>query len=116
MHVEGINFVGTRTTARADMTWFAQHVLGLRPAEAGGMDADVFALPDGSSFAVTSPDGPDDTERTIGFLVSDVVQAGAELRAAGIATSGEVSSSAHQRYIHFRAPDGHLYELVENRS
>jgi glyoxylase I family protein len=115
MHVESIVFVGTRTAARADMSRFARHVLGLRPADPGGMDADVFGLPDGSSFAVTSPDVPDDAERTVGFLVPDVEQAAAELRAAGIATSDEVSSSAHQRYVHFRAPDGHLYELVENR-
>ena len=40
-------------------------------------------------------------------------QAATELRAAGIATDDEVSSSARQRYVHFRAPDGQLYELVE---
>jgi glyoxylase I family protein len=73
----------------------------------------VFALPDGSSFAVTSLDGADGAERTVGFLVDDVGQAAVELRAAGIATDDEVSSSARERYIHFRAPDGHLYELVE---
>jgi len=78
-----------------------------------GIDAEVFALPDGSSFAVTSPDGPDDTERTVGFLVADVGQAAQEFKAAGIATDDEVSASARERYLHFRAPDGHLYELVE---
>ena len=70
-------------------------------------------MPDGSSFAVTSPDAPNDTERTVGFLVTDIEQAARELRAAGVETDGEVSLSARQRYLHFRAPDGHLYELVE---
>ena len=76
----------------------------------------MFALPDGSSFAVTSPEGPDDTERTVGFLVADVVEAAEELKAAGVECDDEVSSGDRQRYFHFRAPDGHLYELVENLS
>jgi len=49
----------------------------------------------------------------VGFLVDDVERARTELRAAGIATDDEISSSALQRCIHFRAPDGQLYELVE---
>jgi catechol 2,3-dioxygenase-like lactoylglutathione lyase family enzyme len=62
---------------------------------------------------VTSGDGDEGAERTVGFLVDDVELVATELRAAGIATDDEVSSSARERYIHFRAPDGHLYELVE---
>ncbi|SRR6266540_3630196 len=113
MHLHGITFVGTRTTARTAMAEFVRDVLGLAPARVDGMDAEVFALPDGSSFAVTSEDGDEGAERTVGFLVDDVERAATELRAAGIAMDDEVSSSARQRYIHFRAPDGRLYELVE---
>ena len=113
MHLQGITFVGTRTAARTVMAEFVRDVLGLASVHVGGMDAEVFALPDGSSFAVTSLNGADGAERTVGFLVDDVEQAAVELRAAGIATDDEVSSSALERYIHFRAPDGHLYELVE---
>lgn len=58
-------------------------------------------------------DGPDDAERTVGFLVFDIEQALDELRSAGITTDAVVASSATQRYVHFRAPDGRLYELVE---
>ncbi|HZJ06157.1 MAG TPA: hypothetical protein VFD59_11890 [Nocardioidaceae bacterium] len=71
--------MSTRTDSRREMAEFVREVLGLQPTPVDGMDAEMFALPDRSSFAVTSPDGPSDT----------------------------------QRYIHFRAPDGHLYELVE---
>ena len=39
----------------------------------------------------------------------------AELRAAGIATDDEVSENEQERYAHFWAPDGQLYELVERR-
>ncbi|WP_328522722.1 VOC family protein [Kribbella sp. NBC_00359] len=113
MQIHGITFVGTRTQARSDMAVFVRDVLGLAPVQIGGIDAQVFTMPDGSSFAVTSPDTPDDTERTVGFLVTDIEQAARELRSAGVETDGEVSSSARQRYLHFRAPDGHLYELVE---
>ncbi len=111
--MQGITFVGTRTAARTAMVVFVRDVLGLVPARIDGMDADVFALPDGSSFAVTSQDEAAGGGRTVGFLVDDVERATTELRAAGIATDDEISSSARQRYIHFRAPDGQLYELVE---
>lgn len=40
----------------------------------------------------------------------------ARLRAAGIETDDEVSSNETQRYVHFRAPDGRLWELVEETS
>jgi glyoxylase I family protein len=113
MEISGITFVGTRTEARSEMAGFARDVLGLAAVKVDGIDAEVFAMPDGSSFAVTSPDTASDTERTVGFLVVDIEQAARELRAAGVETDGEVSSSARQRYLHFRAPDGHLYELVE---
>jgi glyoxylase I family protein len=113
MQIDGITFVGTRTEARLEMARFVRDVLGLAPVRVDGIDAEVFAMPDGSSFAVTSPDRPDDTERTVGFLVADIAEAARELRAAGVVMDGEVASSATQRYLHFRAPDGHLYELVE---
>ena len=73
----------------------------------------MFDLPDGSSFAVASSGGMGTTHRTIGFLVDDVGPAADELRAAGIVTDDEVSTNARYRYLHFRAPDGLVYELVE---
>lgn len=115
MRIKGLTFVGTRTGARQEMAAFMRDVLGLASAPSGGMDAEVFTLPDGSSFAVTTPDRETDTERTIGFLVADAEEALRELQAAGISTDQEVSSNATQRYVHFRAPDGHLYELVEQK-
>lgn len=118
MRVEGLVFVGTRTTQRSAMAEFVADVLGLPAVHGHQMDAEVFGLPDGSSFAVTSPDAPEDTpddeQRTVGFRVADVDAAWAELRAAGIETDDEVSASTTQRYVHFRAPDGRLYELVQD--
>ena len=114
--VRGLVFVGTRTPDAAAMTAFARDVLGLAPrsgqAEAGG--AAYFDLPDGSSFAVQETDGLEPAERTVGLLVDDLDGAVAELHAAGVVTD-EVGDNGSQRYVHFRAPDGRLYELVEDR-
>jgi glyoxylase I family protein len=115
MQLRGITFVGTRTEHRAETAAFARDVLGLTPAAVDGVDAEIFVLPDGSSFAVTSPDGPDDRERTVGFLVDDLDQAVEELRASGVPVDDEIAETSSQRYFHFRGPDGCLYELVENR-
>lgn len=115
MEVLGIVFVGTRTTARAEMAVFGRDVLGLRQRAVAGVDGEFFELPDGSSFVVVGTEGVDPAERTVGFLVDDVESAARELRAAGVPT-GEVAATDLHRYVHFRAPDGRLYELLENVS
>lgn len=113
MIVRGIVFAGTATEARREMRDFVRDVLGMAPASVDGVEADLFDLPDGSSFAVASPQGMGSTERSLGFLVDDVREAAAELAAAGVVVDAEVSGNARERYVHFKAPDGHLYELVE---
>jgi catechol 2,3-dioxygenase-like lactoylglutathione lyase family enzyme len=105
-------FAGTATGRRAEMARFVGETLGLASVQAGGVDADVFALPDGSRFAVADPRDVDDTSRTIGFLVEGIDAAVAELRAAGVEVD-EPAENDSQRYVHFIAPDGKLYELVE---
>lgn len=116
MDVQGIVFAGTATEDRARMAAFVRDVLGLAPASVDGVEADLFDLPDGSSFAVASPGGMGETERTLGFLVADVEHAAAELRAAGVPVDEQISDNVRDRYVHFRAPDGRLYELVQRRS
>ena len=116
MDVLGIAFAGTGTAARPRMTAFVRDVLGLVPAQMDGVEADLFDLPDGSSFAVASPEGMGPTERTVGFLVGDLEQAVLELRAAGVPVDDQTGSNERERYVHFVAPDGHLYELLERRA
>jgi catechol 2,3-dioxygenase-like lactoylglutathione lyase family enzyme len=115
MDVQGIVFAGTGTSSRQQMSTFVRDVLGLVPTQVAGVEADLFDLPDGSSFAVASAGGMGETDRSIGFLVGDIEVAVRELRAAGREVDEEVSGNARERYVHFRAPDGHLYELVERR-
>ena len=115
VEVSGLVFVGTRTPAAEAMTAFARDVLGLAPREGGTVGGAAYLdLPDGSSFAVQATDGPEPAERTVGFGVDDLDAAVAELRAAGVETD-DVSESDAQRWVHFRAPDGQLYELVQSR-
>ena len=47
-------------------------------------------------------------------LVDDLDAAAVELRAAGVVLGG-VGENGRERYAHFRAPDGELYELVERK-
>lgn len=94
------------------MAEFVGDVLGLPRTHVDGVEADLFALPDGSSFAVASPGGMGESARSLGFLVANLDQSIVELHAAGVATDAP-TTNANERYVHFNAPDGHLYELVE---
>ena len=114
MRILGLVFAGTATEHREVMADFATRTLGMERVAIGGVEADMFALPDGSHFAIADPRGMGDTSRSIGFLVADLDEAIAELRAAGVAV-GEPAMNDRHRYVHFRAPDGELYELVDER-
>ncbi len=114
MRVLGLVFAGTATGQRAEMARFVQDILDLPRVQIGGVEADMFALPDGSHFAVADPRGMGDTDRSIGFRVDDLDSAITELRAAGVEVD-DPAENDRQRYAHFRAPDGKLYELVEDR-
>ena len=79
-----------------------------------GVEADLFELPDGSTFAVATPGGMGATARSIGFLVDDLDAAAGGLHDAGLEV-GPIGENERERYLHFRAPDRELYELVERR-
>ena len=115
MHIRGIVFVGTHTEEHQAMTAFARDVLGLRQIDVEGVGATLFETTDGDVLAVAPPYEEDGAaERTMGFLVDDLDAAVDELHAAGVETDG-ISENARWRYTHFHAPDGKLYELVEER-
>ena len=114
VRILGLVFAGTATERRAEMALFVQDILGLRRTQIGGIEADLYTLPDGSQFAVADPRGMGDTDRSIGFRVEHLDDAIAELRAAGVVVD-DPAENDRQRYVHFRAPDGNLYELVEDR-
>lgn len=112
MSILGLTFAGSATPRRREMTNFLRDTLGLNSVEVDVVEADLFRLPDGSLFAVASPGGMGDTARSIGFLVEDLDNMIAMLTDAGIEV-GHINHNARDRYVHFRAPDDQLYELVE---
>jgi glyoxylase I family protein len=115
MRILGLIFAGSATERRPELTRFAADVLGLAPMAVDGASADMFSLPDGSTFAVSGPRELGETSRTIGFEVADLEEAIADLHAAGVETDG-IAENSEFRYTHFRPPDGELYELVERRT
>lgn len=109
--VLGLGFAATATLRREQTAHFFQRLLGLAPTQVRGIDADLFVLPDGASFAVTSPRGIPGG-RSIGFLVPDLDRARERLRSAGVDV-GATYENARERSLHFIAPDGETYELVQ---
>lgn len=114
MRVLGLAFAGTATENRVSMVRFVVETLGFEQVVVPGVEADLFELPDGSRFAVAGKGGMGDTSRSVGFLVESLEDARAALHATGVATDEPACNATH-RYIHFRAPDGKLYELIEER-
>jgi catechol 2,3-dioxygenase-like lactoylglutathione lyase family enzyme len=97
MRVRGIRWVGVDTTHVTEMRAFAIDVLGLRIDGEDGDDFVELAMADGSKLELFgSPavaDGPwlfEADPVVAGFLVDDI----------------------HYAWQHFRAPDGHVYELT----
>jgi glyoxylase I family protein len=110
-------WVGTRTDNFQPTADFFQNILGLRPAlDVPGFR--VLKLPDGSTVEVFGPDSDFNRHFTTGpvagFLVDDVELAANELRAHGVEilhTAGDESGNA---WVHFRAPDGNIYEFTQD--
>jgi hypothetical protein len=114
MKIDGLVFAGSSTDQAVAMSTFVRNVLGLDLVAVPDSDASFFALPDGSMFAVASSDGMG-SSRTIGFRVQDIERAWQELRDLGVETDDEINENERYRYVHFVAPDSHVYELVQER-
>ncbi|HEY6318097.1 MAG TPA: VOC family protein [Acidimicrobiia bacterium] len=118
MQTLGIVWAGTRTGSYSAMTAFARDVLGLPVVEeTDGMT--VYQLADGDHFEVFDAAGTDGEPYfeapVVGFLVEDVAAGAAELVAAGVELLGPVVDLGESAWVHFRAPDGHVYELAGGR-
>src|ERR1700683_628630 len=94
MRVKGVSWVGVKTDQYASMVTFFRDILGLE-AIAERDDFLVFRMPDGDQVEIFGPNGPDPVEQfaqdkgVAGLLVDDIVEAIAELRAAGVELIGE---------------------------
>ena len=118
MKVLGLVWLGTRTDRFKETVSFFESVMGLTPmASEDGVQ--VFALPNADVVEVFSADREASahlsTGPVVGFLVPDLNAAREELAAAGVEIVGGEGQEERYRWLHFRAPDGNYYELVEDR-
>ena len=115
MDVTSLAWVGTRTSAFAETRDFFRDVMGLHPIE-DEPDFAVFEVQDSSTMEVFGPTCAYNqhlTHPVAGFRVTDVGKALRELQEAGIEIVLPIQSGADRSWLHFRAPDGYVYELVE---
>jgi hypothetical protein len=113
MRVIGIAWLGTRTDRFDEMREFFRELTGVAPREEQGLAA--FELASGDRIEVLDPAVGESymVAPVAGFLVEDVAAARAELESRGIEFLGPIQTGAGSSWSHFRAPDGHVYELTE---
>lgn len=115
MQILRLSWVGTRTTDHDGTVAFFSDVLGL-PVQHTAEDFTVLTVPGAASvevFGPRSPFNPHLTHPVVGFAVADLESARAELEAAGTEIVLPVQTGDTGRWLHFRAPDGFVYELTE---
>jgi catechol 2,3-dioxygenase-like lactoylglutathione lyase family enzyme len=124
MHVRRLQWVGSRADDLPAMAALYRDVLGLRQVVDDGTTA-KFELPDGGEMQAFGPGHADYTflvEHGFSgpvpmFEVDDLDGAFVELQSAGLEIIGEgIYSDDAWRWVHFRAPDGNLYELATRRT
>ena len=116
MRVLSLVWVGTRTTEYPATLAFFRDVLGLG-VSSSETDFAVLDVPDGATVEVFGPASDYNrhlTHPVAGFLVADLDEAVEELRAAGVEFVLPVQHGGTRSWMHFRAPDGFVYELVED--
>jgi catechol 2,3-dioxygenase-like lactoylglutathione lyase family enzyme len=125
MRVKGIRWVGVGTDRVAEMSAFATDVLGLRVVGQDGEDFVVLAMDDGAKLELFSRRAVAQqpwmfaaNPVVAGFLVDDIEAARDELaRTPGVELLGELRVMPDGYcWQHFRAPDGHVYELTADPS
>lgn len=121
VEVKGVRWLGVGTERVSLMRSFATEVLGLRVV---GEDTEHFvelAMGDGTKLELFGPpavaDSPwlfESNPVVAGFLVDDIKAAREELaRTPNVELLGEVRElPSGYAWQHFRAPDGHIYELT----
>jgi predicted enzyme related to lactoylglutathione lyase len=113
MKVSALTWAGTRTDRFDDTVRFFEDVMGIELEETQAGFA-AFRLPGGDKFEVFGPEDPDHDFMTcpvVGFGVDDVDAARAELEGSGVEFIGATQRQGDYAWAHFRAPDGHVYEI-----
>ena len=116
MQVYRLAWLGARTERYDAMVRFYRDVLHLSLVHQEP-DFTVFCLPNGDNVEVfrSSLQGKEHftTGPVVGFLVDDIEEGARELEAAGVELLSPVQWwSDTEASVHFRAPDGNVYELT----
>jgi len=110
-------WVGTRTNNFQQTVEFFRDILGLQP-DFDLPEFRVLKLPDGSKVEIFGSGSEMNRHFTtgpvVGFLVDNVNAAASELRARGIEILHEVEDESGNAWVHFRAPDGNIYEFTQD--
>jgi hypothetical protein len=115
VRAKAVVWLGTRTRHFTEMRAFLHALTGVEPRIdepefavfdlRGGDRLEIFGESDEGHAWMTAP--------VAGFLVDDVAAARAELEDWGIEFIGPVHHADDgNSWSHFRAPDGHVYELT----
>jgi catechol 2,3-dioxygenase-like lactoylglutathione lyase family enzyme len=121
MEVKGIRWIGVETDRLSDMRAFATEVLGLRLVGEDTAEFVELGMADGAKLelfgSAAVADGPwlfASNPVVAGFLVDDIKAAREELmRTPGVELLGDLRILPDgYAWQHFRAPDGHVYELT----
>jgi catechol 2,3-dioxygenase-like lactoylglutathione lyase family enzyme len=118
MDVRNVRWIGVHTRHYDPMVEFLRDVMQLRTNFEDPTTVE-FSTSEGDEIQVMAPGDPYFdffTEHATGpvplFEVGDVHAARSELEQAGIEIVGPLGRDSRWEWIHFRAPDGHLYELA----
>jgi catechol 2,3-dioxygenase-like lactoylglutathione lyase family enzyme len=118
MHVRNIRWVGVPAREYDAMVRFLEQVLALR-VNFREPTTTEFCTSEGDEIQIMAPGDPYYeffTDKAAGpvplFEVDDVHDARRELETADIEVIGATSRDSRWEWIHFRAPDGNLYELA----
>jgi catechol 2,3-dioxygenase-like lactoylglutathione lyase family enzyme len=121
MEVRNIRWVGIPTTNYEAMLVFLRDTMGLRVNFQEPTTAE-FSTAEGDEIQVMAPGDPYFeffTTEASGpvplFEVDDAHNARAELEAAGVEIVGRPGRDRRWEWVHFRAPDGNLYEVASRR-
>jgi catechol 2,3-dioxygenase-like lactoylglutathione lyase family enzyme len=118
VRVLSLAWIGTRTPDYPATLAFFRDVLGLT-VHSSEPDFAVLEVPDGATVEVFGPASRYNqhlTHPVAGFRVADLEEAVAELRAAGVEIVLPLQRGDGRSWLHFRGPDGFVYELMEDRS
>lgn len=119
--VRSVRWVGVATEQYTAMVDLLESTMGMQKRFEEPTTVE-FATEDGDAIQIMAPGDQYFaffTEHATGpvplFEVDDVHQARGELESAGVQIIGELRQDSDWEWLHFRAPDGNLYELASRR-